>query len=438
MPVRQLAYVNAADDKLIVNIKKVVVMAYSELIKNFDKIRSYVREFYIYGFKSRDGYDKKSGRSYDDERRRLESWFEDYIGFSKKEEKKNFYIAIDSRSSQHNPLYKAWKAKSFTDGDISLHFIIFDILHSEKTALTLGEIADKIDNEYLSEFENARFFDESTIRKKLKEYVSLGLIEMQKEGRNVYYRRSKKCSLNGSDALNFYSEIAPCGVVGSFLLDRENNPNSFFRFKHHYINSAVDSEILAKSFLAMKHKSTVNIVSVSKKGNRQVYSGLVPLKVFISVQSGRQYLMTYTEKQRRMRAFRLDYILDITEKERAYRFDELRTVLDKVREKIWGVSVDGKSGRTETVEFTLHIGSGEQHILERLYREKRCGRIEIIDEHTARFFAEVFDSSELVPWIRTFICRIVDIRFSNKMLQRQFIQDMNEMYEMYGIVNPKN
>ena len=48
-------------------------MAYNELIKNFDRIRDYMREFYVYGFKSRDEYNKKSARSYDDERRRIES-----------------------------------------------------------------------------------------------------------------------------------------------------------------------------------------------------------------------------------------------------------------------------------------------------------------------------------------------------------------------------
>ncbi len=31
-------------------------MAYSELIKNFDNIRSYMKEFFIYGFKTRDEY----------------------------------------------------------------------------------------------------------------------------------------------------------------------------------------------------------------------------------------------------------------------------------------------------------------------------------------------------------------------------------------------
>ena len=99
----------------------------------------------VYGFKSRDEYNSKSARSYDDERRRLESWLGDYMQFRKSAEGKNVFISIDSRMSRHNPLYRAWKTKSFTDGDITLHFILFDILYDEKVCLSLGEITEKID-----------------------------------------------------------------------------------------------------------------------------------------------------------------------------------------------------------------------------------------------------------------------------------------------------
>lgn len=56
-------------------------MAYNELIKNFNRIRDYMREFYVYGFKSREEYIGRSARSYDDERRRVESWLGDYMQF---------------------------------------------------------------------------------------------------------------------------------------------------------------------------------------------------------------------------------------------------------------------------------------------------------------------------------------------------------------------
>ena len=95
-------------------------MAYSELIKNFDNIRDYMREFYVYGFKCREEYNKKSARSYDDERRRIESWLGGYMGFRRTQDGKNVFISVDSRAVRHNPFYKAWKAKSFTAGDITL------------------------------------------------------------------------------------------------------------------------------------------------------------------------------------------------------------------------------------------------------------------------------------------------------------------------------
>ena len=53
----------------------------SKLIKNFDRIRDYMRQLYIYGFKRRTEYDKKSARSYDNERRRIESWLGDFMRF---------------------------------------------------------------------------------------------------------------------------------------------------------------------------------------------------------------------------------------------------------------------------------------------------------------------------------------------------------------------
>ena len=107
-------------------------MAYKELIKNFNRIRSYMREFYVYGFKKREEYTRKSPRSYDNERRRIESILGNYIQFHQTENGKNVFLSIDSRITEHNPLYQAWKIKSFTDGDITGN----DILGAVSTALS--------------------------------------------------------------------------------------------------------------------------------------------------------------------------------------------------------------------------------------------------------------------------------------------------------------
>ncbi len=408
-------------------------MAYNELIKNFDRIRAYMREFYVYGFKSRDEFEQKSARSYDDERRRIESWLGDYMGFRQTPDGKNVFISIDSRVSHHNPLYKAWKAKSFTDGDITLHFAIFDILSSPEIKKTIGQITDEIDSKYLSIFHEPKLFDESTVRKKLKEYVSDGLLESEKVGRSVVYFRSN-CELpDFTDALDFFSEVSPCGVVGSYLLDKTGSHDEHFAFKHHYITHALDSEVLCDLFTAMREKREVTITNLSRRANEPKDLTLLPIKVLFSVQSGRQYLIAYQRKARRIKSFRIDYILSVKPADYAEDFDAWRDTLNRMIPHMWGVSTQGKSGRTEHVEFTVHFEKGEEHIYQRLVREKRCGEVEQIDENNCRFTAEVYDTNEMLPWIRTFICRITSIDFSNKEIESQFRRDLIDMYRLYDL-----
>ncbi len=410
--------------------------SYSELIKNFEKIRNYMREFYVYGFKSRDEYNKKSARSYDDERRRMESWLGDYMNFVRTPEGKNVFISIDSRVSQHNPFYKALKAKSFTDGDITLHFILFDILHSSEVVLSLPEILEKID-QYLDTFQNPMVFDESTVRKKLKEYISQGIVLSQKEGRKMLYRRADDTSLPDiTDVLNFYSEIAPCGVIGSFLLDKQTEQDDNFSFKHHYITSAMDSDVMAMLFKAMREKSIITVTNMSRRADEPRENRIIPLRVFISTQNGRQHLIAYQPDFNAIKSFRIDYLSDIKIEEPTPRFDELRAELDKMQSKMWGVTAKRDrygNEHTEHVEFTVKVGENEEHIARRLEREKRIGSVEKIDDYTYRFSADVYDTSEMIPWIRTFICRITELHFSNRTLENQFKSDIEKMYRMYGI-----
>jgi hypothetical protein len=39
----------------------------------------------------------------------------------------------------------------------------------------------------------------------------------------------------------------------------------------------------------------------------------------------------------------------------------------------------------------------------------------------------------MVPWIRTFICRITELSFSDKELEAKFHKDLDDMYAMYGL-----
>lgn len=404
-------------------------VAYSELIKNFEKIRSYMRDFYVYGFKSRDDYTQKSARSYDDERRRIESWLGDCMGFRQTSGGKNVFISIDSRLQRSNPLYRAWKSCSFTDGDITLHFFIFDILYSPEVRCSMAEIHEGIEKRQQL-FLQTRVFDESTIRKKLKEYEAQGIVKKEKVGHTVLYSRCESCDFDFPDALMFFSEIAPCGVIGSFLLDKLPTMQTPFAFKHHYITHTLDSDILCSLFDAIDRRCSVTLEVLNRRKTPFTITTL-PLKIFISVQNGRQYLMSYSEYNGRIFSTRLDNILSVKTGDVCENFEEHRQKLEDMQQNLWGVST-GRGGKVH-IEFTVRCVKGEEYIFDRMMREKRCGNVVRLDENTCRFSADVYDAGELVPWIRTFICRITQLKCTNEEIVQRFKEDLQQMYRLYGI-----
>ena len=392
-----------------------------------------MREFYVYGFKSRTEFDSKSARSYDDERRRIESWLGDHMGFVRTRDGKNAFISIDSRVSTHNPLYKGLKTKSFTDKDITLHFILFDLLSSPEIKMSLDEILDGLDA-YLSAFPSPMLFDESTVRKKLREYISEGIICTEKYGKsNIYFRSVNTQLPKSSEGIHFFSEVMPCGAVGSFLLDKYPDTSDKVSFKHHYITSALDSDVLALLFEAMHRKCSVTAVNYSRHADLPNKIHIVPLRVFISVQTGRQHLLAFDLNHGRIKSWRIDYLAEVEIGDECPSFDNYRALLEKSRQYMWGVNCSKTDKYLETVEFTVFVDDGEEYIVNRLEREKRLGKLERVDDNHYRFSATVFDTGELLPWIRSFVCRITSIKFSNRTLENRVREDLQSMYELYGI-----
>ena len=406
-------------------------MAYSELIKNFEKIRDYMREFYIYGFKSREDYTKKSARSYDDERRRIESWLGGYMAFRRTGEGKNVFISVDNRSVTFNPLHNAWKAKSFTDKDIVLHFCILDIL-ADGTARGVTEISDRV-AAYLSHTDTPFEIDESTIRKKLKEYTELGIIRSEKAGRSLQYRNAdSNVDLSSwEDAAAYYSEEAPFSVIGSYLLDRQNEAPEHFSYKHHYLLHTLDTQILFDALCAMKEKRCIDIVNFSIRKDAEHEHRVYPLRFYISIQTGREYLLAYHYKCRKPMFFRLDTIRSIKAGPVESMHEKYEGFADKFDENLWGVSTGGDYS-VDHVELTLHVGDNESYIIDRLEREKRYGRIEPVDDHTYKFVADVYDAGELLTWVRSFIGRVVRFESDNKFAVTRFYDDVTRMRDLYG------
>ena len=400
-------------------------MAYSELIKDFNRIRAYLRSFYVYGFRHRDEFTQKSARSYDNERRRVESWLGEYMSFGQDEDGRRVFLSVDTRSIPENPLYRAFRTKSFTDRDITLHFHILDILKAtDGLSITrmMDELADR-----LSEFESDELPDESTVRKKLREYSALGLVRTEKRGRETIYMLSEDhIDLSAWDAATaFYSEAAPLGVIGSFLQNRLPERFGRFRFKHHYILNALDSEVLYELFSAIGEHRMITFTV------RRQSTAVLPMKVYIGTQTGRQYLLAWSPANERFSFYRADLISHVKAGDVFEYPADMISRLDDFCSHAWGVTGNNYT-HLEHIEITVFVGPDEGHIIDRLEREKRCGSVEQLDEVHWRFSADVYEAFEMLPWLRTFTGRVTDLQCTDMRVITRFWKDLDELTQMYG------
>ena len=361
----------------------------------------------------------------------MESWLSEYMRFRQEEDGKIVFMSIDSRQMCHNPLYTAFKTKSFTDNDITFHFYLLDLL-KDGTEYTVYEMLELFDSEYFFNFDNVSGFDESNIRKKLKEYVRYGIIKERKQGREVYLSL-KESSVNlerFKDAVDFFSEENPLGVAGSCISDRFESDDSVFRFKHNYIFAALDSQIIYELVLSMNEDRDAEI-NIRLRDKTLRSSKVFPVKIYISTQNGRQYLLCYLQDAERFIFVRVDNIEDVRITDKNPSADKYKEEYESFKKHLWGVAVS-ENLTTDRVEMTIRLEDDEEYIYSRLLREKRCGEVIRKDKNTCVFTADVYDARELVPWIRTFFGRIESFYCSSDFVTNQLNADLNALAEIYG------
>lgn len=158
---------------------------------------------------------------------------------------------------------------------------------------------------------------------------------------------------------------------------------------------------------AMECRQCVRIESSSSRGKNISFRVLL-LKIYVSTQSGRRYVMCWFFKAHRIIFCRLDNLERVLEAKPVRDYDKFCAMAKQMEQHLWGVSMNRwlAADALEHVELVVRISSDEPYILQCLEREKRCGRVEKTDAEHYRFIADVHDAGEMLPWLRTFIGRI--------------------------------
>ena len=411
--------------------------SFNELIKNFDKIREYMRTFAIYGYKTREDFTHKSGRTYDNERRRIQSYLGHYIDEQTSAQGKKLSIHFDSMLLAFNPLFEGYKTKSFTKNDIMLHFILFDLLQIYPK-LTLSELYEKLLTDYLDLFQLEKIIDNRTLRLKLTEYVSLGLLKEEKEGKVINYSLISSPLTSLSDhtltalnhALTFYQNIAPLGLLGHFILEQTPDFKSYFTFRDLRFSHTLDDIILYELLLAITHHHYIQITHAGSK-----VSTVVPLKIIDNVDQGRRYVMAYSYPSRQYKFFRLDHIVAVSTLNTIdEHFNQKLSIINILLNSSWGVSfrtIDAPI-TLDTWELALLIDEDlEKPLIHRIERFHKEGYLQRTSKNTFSYTINVLEANEMVPWLRQFIGRIIWISCTNKEVLQRFRQDVDCMSAYY-------
>ncbi len=407
---------------------------FSELIKNFDKTRDYLRDFFIYGFKLRNDYTKKSARTYDNEKRRIESWLRKYFRSSADQKGKRNSIFVNSGNILQNPLYKAYYSKSFTDNDIKLHFFITDLLKSNPDGLNIREITELLSLEY------DEIFEEQTVRNKLKEYVGEGLYTSQKKGKTDYYfLSSPSCKsllkkYEGlCDAVMFHSNSSVFGVIGSYILRAAGKKNKYFIQKHNYIVHTLEDEILLdiSGLISEKHAARITTFSYN---NLPVTHNAVFLQIRISSQTGRRYVSAFDPSRKIYKTYRLDYIRKIEDNGPFEEFDSVYESFLSNEKYIYGVSISPATDRDNIYHIKMVIAADEtteSFIFKRAEREKRNGTVSKTGKDLITYSGDFYDPGEMMTWVKTFTGRIVEFSCEQPQTEERLKNDISELYKMY-------
>lgn len=439
-------------------------MASEELVQNFRLVRSYIRSFFIYGYKSRTDFIKcVKDRTYGEYLHKIDNWLGTFSVDTKKDNKESIhYIQVDSHKISSNPFYESLKTRIFKDAQITLHFFLIDILKKYPQGLTKNEILCKLEFKfgYIENLDpDEPYITDDQLRYFLEEYEKLGLIKSSPK-KPKQYTLSNDIELTDDmlTAVQFFSEADDLGFFGSTLLDLQDvTSESPFVFKHHYLSHVLNTEIVYQLLQAIKENKLLQLNLNDSKNLIEIGSSdiVVPLKIYRSTETGRAYLLSYyCEKQHYNFCFLddIDSMEEITKnitfpgkahiqyiKKHACcsNYQQLLEDRKNFTDHVWGISTIAYKNTPTKVEVIFHVEKDEYYILNRLQREKRQGQLTQVGSTSYKFSITLSDPREIIPWLRSYIMRLESIYFEDKEVEKLFMRDFQEMMKLYDVKEEK-
>lgn len=422
------------------------------LIRDYERIRHILRDFYIFGCFTKADYVNKRGvgkSKYDQEQKRINAYLpDDFIHKKKKNKNVIQFCEYNMFKDRENYIANTFRCKTFTDLDIKSYFYILQLLNEEQP-LGLSELSRRINDIRYGEVND---YKKGSIDTKLKELESAGYITSDGDASRPKYSLKEDILKDFTDEeiedicimLELVKNKEMLQVPFLFLQKKlelylyynreiENVDKDLFLYKHSHLFNVLDNEIVIEILRGIEQKSYVEVTLITNRGDK-VFR-VVPIKIIHDMIYGRQYLFGFSEFFDDFTVNRIDKIKKIEIKEKV-EDEKLSEILEKsvVEEKLWCTSnLSTKDDTLVKIEFKFDEQE-EYYILNRIKREGQNGKITKLEQGRYLFEIKVKDPQEMIPWIRSFGERAKVIESGHFEIEERIVSDWRELLDKYGAI----
>ena len=246
-----------------------------------------------------------------------------------------------------------------------------------------------------------------------------------------------------SSTISAYSQSVYSKEAYSFFYKQEN---PVFIYKNHRLQNVIDDDVTWKILTAIHTKSVISY-SYKTRGEKILHFDMLPMKVIIDKQYGRQYFFGYNYKDQKYYMPRISSVSNVNIKTNydtariyeALSDDDLKDIHSAYNRiyrehmaNVWNIA------RGETISTVhIHFAFPEEEYskqLSRLKATKHHGSITELGNGNVDFTVDTCNELELVPWIRGFGKYAVVDKNTNPELASKLKSDWEEALKQYGII----
>lgn len=352
-----------------------------------------------------------------------------------------------------------------TDDDAAITDLVTIVKNIYKNNQSILEELNKVIPNYKH---NKKLFTWARIKARITELVDLGILVESSENRYTlssdifsdleaeelsdlqlmtqFFYNCTFLTVPGfylSSTIDAYSQSVYSKETDSFF-NKQENP--VFFYKNHRLQNVIDDDVTWQILTAIHEKSAITY-SYKTKGGEVLKFDVLPMKIVIDRQYGRQYFFCYDYNDRKYYMPRISAVSDISIKKSSdsTRIYEALTEADRSDihagynriykeqiENVWNIAL-GETVSTVNIHFSFPEEEYSKQ-LSRLTSTRRHGVITELGNGKVDFTVDTCSELELVPWIRGFGAYAVVDKDTNPELAARLKSDWEEALKQYEVI----